>query len=67
MDVNNETSATDHIAEMVAYLGLPPLEYLRRSDVTKNVFDEQGQFLPVCPELPLRSNANQALGRAQAA
>lgn len=28
---------------MVGYLGTPPLEYLRRSEVTNNVFDEQGQ------------------------
>lgn len=28
---------------MVGYLGIPSLEYLRRSEATKNVFDEQGQ------------------------
>ncbi|EXJ81916.1 hypothetical protein A1O1_07983 [Capronia coronata CBS 617.96] len=38
---NNESSATHHIAEMVAYLGLPSPEYIRRSEVTKNVFDER--------------------------
>ncbi|KAF2211363.1 hypothetical protein CERZMDRAFT_121572 [Cercospora zeae-maydis SCOH1-5] len=42
LDANNETSATNHVAEMVAYMGHPPLEYIRQSDVTKNVFDDQG-------------------------
>lgn len=28
---------------MVGYLGLPPLEYIQRSEVTQKVFDEQGQ------------------------
>lgn len=32
------SSVTHHIAEMVAYLGLPPLEYIRRSEVTKKGF-----------------------------
>lgn len=35
--------ATDHVAEMVAYTIYPPLEYIRRSEVTKKVFDEQGE------------------------
>jgi len=42
LDKNQTSSATHHVAEMVAYLGLPPLEYIPRSDVTKNVFDEHG-------------------------
>ncbi|KAH8724900.1 hypothetical protein GQ44DRAFT_799070 [Phaeosphaeriaceae sp. PMI808] len=43
-DKSQGTSATDHVAEMIAYLGLPPLEYVQRSKVTKNVFDEQGKW-----------------------
>ncbi|KAI1111649.1 non-specific serine/threonine protein kinase [Nemania sp. NC0429] len=43
--------------EMVGYIGIPPLEYLRRSEVTKNVFDEQGHLKAVggvaVPEMPL--------------
>ncbi|KAL9614068.1 MAG: hypothetical protein Q9167_001422 [Letrouitia subvulpina] len=39
-----DVSATHHVAEMVGYLGTPPLEYLRRSEVTNNVFDEQGHW-----------------------
>ena len=31
------------IAEMVAYLGLPPLELIRKSKVAMRAFDEQGQ------------------------
>jgi hypothetical protein len=42
MDENMQSSATHHVAEMVAYLGLPPLEYVQRSEITKKVFDEQG-------------------------
>ena len=29
---------------MVGYLGKPALEHLHRSEVTKNVFDRQGQW-----------------------
>ncbi|RMD41700.1 hypothetical protein DV735_g3437, partial [Chaetothyriales sp. CBS 134920] len=42
LDEAEESSASHHVAEMVGYLGMPPLEYLRRSEVTKNVFDDQG-------------------------
>lgn len=42
LDEAQEWSASHHVAEMVGYLGTPSLEYLRRSEVTKNVFDEQG-------------------------
>lgn len=42
MDENSQSSATHHIAEMIAYLGLPPLDYLQRSEITKRVFDEEG-------------------------
>jgi serine/threonine protein kinase len=42
MDENMESSATHFVAEMVAYLGLPPLEYIKRSNITQKVFDEQG-------------------------
>jgi hypothetical protein len=43
LDEDNKSSATHHVAEMVAYLGCPPIEYIRRSPVTSRVFDEQGQ------------------------
>ncbi|RMZ19777.1 hypothetical protein D0859_16231, partial [Hortaea werneckii] len=42
LDEDQDVSATHHIAEMMAYIGSPPpLEYLRRSQVTKHVFDEK--------------------------
>ncbi|KAL2397759.1 hypothetical protein ABEF93_004421 [Exophiala dermatitidis] len=44
LDENKEPSATHHVAEMVGYLGLPPLEYVQRSEVTRKVFDEQGRW-----------------------
>lgn len=46
LNAHNEYSPSHHVAEMVACLGFPPLEYLRRSKETLNVFDEQGQFSP---------------------
>ncbi|KAI6816005.1 hypothetical protein KC342_g15678 [Hortaea werneckii] len=43
LDEDQDVSATHHIAEMMAYIGTPPpLEYLRRSQVTSHVFDEKG-------------------------
>ncbi|KIW19693.1 hypothetical protein PV08_00267 [Exophiala spinifera] len=44
LDENGESSATHHVAEMVGYLGLPPLEYIQRSEVTSKVFDEEGHW-----------------------
>ncbi|EOA91045.1 uncharacterized protein SETTUDRAFT_158518 [Exserohilum turcica Et28A] len=44
VDESMESLATHHIAEMVAYLGLPLLEYMQKSEITKKVFDEQGRW-----------------------
>ncbi|KAF3007512.1 hypothetical protein E8E13_005731 [Curvularia kusanoi] len=44
LDEDGETSATDHVAEMVAYMGLPPLEFLNSSEDTRNVFDDEGRW-----------------------
>lgn len=41
-DEEGRSSATHHVAEMVAYLGLPPPEYVQRSEITRKVFDEAG-------------------------
>lgn len=41
---NGEMSATHYVAEMVAYLGLPPPEYIHRSETTAKVFDKHGEF-----------------------
>ena len=43
LEENKKPSATPHVAEIVGYLGLPPLEYIQRSEITKKVFDQQGQ------------------------
>lgn len=49
---NGEMSATHYVAEMVAYLGLPPREYIHRSETTAKVFDKHGEFLLPYPTLP---------------
>ncbi|RMY20723.1 hypothetical protein D0865_16671, partial [Hortaea werneckii] len=42
LDEDQDVSATHHIAEMMAYIGTPPpLEYLRRSQVTSHLLDEK--------------------------
>jgi hypothetical protein len=42
LDEDGKSSATYHVAEMVAYLGLPPMEYVKRSEITRKVFDDEG-------------------------
>ncbi|KAF1979466.1 non-specific serine/threonine protein kinase [Bimuria novae-zelandiae CBS 107.79] len=42
VDENGQPSATNHVAEMVAYLGLSPSEYIRRSETTDKVFNKDG-------------------------
>ncbi|KAL5114618.1 hypothetical protein ACEQ8H_007523 [Pleosporales sp. CAS-2024a] len=44
VDETGQPSATDHVAEMVAYLGLPPPGYMDRSETTQRVFDMKGQW-----------------------
>ncbi|QDS74126.1 hypothetical protein FKW77_009914 [Venturia effusa] len=44
VDETGQPSATHHVAEMVAYLGLPPLKYIGRSETTQRVFDSEGQW-----------------------
>ncbi|KAF2759214.1 kinase-like protein [Pseudovirgaria hyperparasitica] len=39
-----DVSATHHVAAMLGYLGSPPFQYLGRSEVTNNVFDEKGHW-----------------------
>jgi len=33
-----------HVAEMIAYLGLPPLHFIKRSEHSHHVFDESGRY-----------------------
>ncbi|KAF1814487.1 kinase-like protein [Eremomyces bilateralis CBS 781.70] len=42
VDENLESLATHHFAEMDRYLGLPSLEYIQISTITKSIFDERG-------------------------
>lgn len=37
-----------HVAEMTAYLGIPPKEFQQRSPNTPLVFDEEGASQPPC-------------------
>ena len=41
-DNEGNPSETHHVSEMVAYLGMPPLEYTQRNHMTKKVFNKQG-------------------------
>jgi hypothetical protein len=41
-DNEGNLSETHHVSEMVAYLGMPPLEYTQSNHMTRKVFDEQG-------------------------
>lgn len=38
----NENSSLQHFAEMVALLGPPPRDFLRRSTIASKYFDEHG-------------------------
>lgn len=40
LDEERQYSPSHHVAEMVGYLGLPPLHFLQRSEETRNVFDK---------------------------
>ncbi|KAJ8113512.1 hypothetical protein OPT61_g4372 [Boeremia exigua] len=44
VDETGQPSATHHVAEMVAYLGLPPSGYINQSETTQRVFDVNGQW-----------------------
>ncbi|CAI6337692.1 unnamed protein product [Periconia digitata] len=43
-DNKGNPSETHHVSEMVAYLGMPPLEYTQSNHMTKKVFDKQGHW-----------------------
>ncbi|KAF2243251.1 kinase-like protein [Trematosphaeria pertusa] len=69
VDENLEPSATHHVAEMVAYLGLPPLQYIPRSEITKKVFNEQGRWKgaggTVVPQLSLEESVSALDGETK--
>ncbi|MCJ1396678.1 hypothetical protein MMC18_009570, partial [Xylographa bjoerkii] len=43
-DQNNENSSLYHIAEMIALLGPPPLEFIQRSKLGSEYFDAHGKW-----------------------
>jgi serine/threonine-protein kinase SRPK3 len=51
LDEDHQYSPSHHVAEIVAYFGLPPLEFVQRSEATGNVFDEHGEsyYLIIVP------------------
>ncbi|KAF2004736.1 non-specific serine/threonine protein kinase [Amniculicola lignicola CBS 123094] len=69
IDENLQPSATHHVAEMVAYLGLPYPEYIQRSEITKKVFDEQGRWKgaggTVVPQLSLEESISALDGETK--
>ncbi|MCJ1385099.1 hypothetical protein MMC17_008218 [Xylographa soralifera] len=55
-----------HLAEMIAYLGPPPVEFLRRSKVSSNYFDEDGIWdagIDIPKELSLENSEEKLDGR----
>ncbi|KAJ8131233.1 hypothetical protein O1611_g2390 [Lasiodiplodia mahajangana] len=69
VDENLQPSATHHVGEMVAYLGLPPLEYIQRSEITRKVFNEQGRWEgaggTVIPQLSLEESVSALNGETK--
>ncbi|KAG4436290.1 hypothetical protein IFR05_008230 [Cadophora sp. M221] len=69
VDEKLQPSATHHVAEMVAYLGLPPLEYIQRGEITKKVFNEQGRWKgaggTVIPQLSLEESVSALDGETK--
>ncbi|KAH3970344.1 hypothetical protein HBH98_002200 [Parastagonospora nodorum] len=43
-DNEGKSLGTHHVSEIVAYLGMPPLQYTQSNDITKKVFNEQGHW-----------------------
>ena len=52
------------MAEMVAVLGLPPLEYLQRTETSWNYFDDTGNWIGAVdiPDVSLESSEEQLDG-----
>ncbi|KAL4898978.1 hypothetical protein BDW74DRAFT_171823 [Aspergillus multicolor] len=56
-DANGEISDSHHIAGMVAVMGLPPREFIRKSEYAKKFFDGEGIWIGTA-EVPSRSLEN---------
>lgn len=57
-----------HLAEMVAVLGLPPLEYLQRTKTSQKYFDDTGNWIGAfeIPDLSLENSEEQLEGENKA-
>lgn len=55
LDEDQQCSPSHHVAEMVAYFGLQPPQYVQRSEVTRNVFDDHGQSTLVQHQIDILS------------
>ncbi len=42
LDEDQRYCPLHHVAEMVAYLGLPPPQFTERSELARDVFDDNG-------------------------
>ncbi|PYI02454.1 kinase domain protein [Aspergillus sclerotiicarbonarius CBS 121057] len=71
LDEDGEYSPSHHVAEMVSYLGPPPLHFLQRSQETRHAFDENGKWLGaggVCiPSMSLEESEENLSGQNQQA
>ncbi|OJI83742.1 hypothetical protein ASPTUDRAFT_75468 [Aspergillus tubingensis CBS 134.48] len=45
VDEDGDYSPSHHVAEMVGFLGLPPLSFIERNRETRNVFTDDGKWL----------------------
>jgi serine/threonine protein kinase len=43
-DNEGRSSGMHHVSEIVACLGMPPLQYTQSNDVAKKIFDQQGHW-----------------------
>ena len=63
-DENGKRSSLHHIAEMVAVLGTPSLDYLRRTETSWKYFDDSGNWKGVVeiPDISLENSEEQLHG-----
>ncbi|MCJ1256343.1 hypothetical protein MMC24_004164 [Lignoscripta atroalba] len=63
---NKEYSNRQHLAEMIAYLGPPPKEFLQRSEESSEYFDEHGNwdgFVDIPKTLSLEDSEENLVGK----
>ena len=67
-DDNGEGSSLHHMAEMVAILGPPPLDYLQRTKTSWKYFDESGKWKGAVeiPDISLENTESQLAGEDKA-